>query len=112
MKYYLINNKIMKASSDMPNKPCYKVIWDEDGDEIWNDWKSSLQQCEISESELLKLNKHLYYANKDKQGYKFKEWLKSESIDVTGLIENVIENDESGICFDTLYFKPISTPED
>lgn len=39
----------------MPDKPSYEVIWDAEGDVIWNDWRYSLQPCYITESELEKV---------------------------------------------------------
>jgi hypothetical protein len=56
--YYLIGNKIKKGG-EMPQKPCYKVLWDAEGDEVWNDWLSSLQPCEINSYESMLINKYL-----------------------------------------------------
>ena len=45
--YYLINNRIMSANEKMPSHIS-----------LFANWHSSLQPCEISESELEKVIKH------------------------------------------------------
>lgn len=55
MKYYLINNTIKKGSeipNVMINHPNYN--------DIMMTWKKSLQPCEISESEIMKIYVHLF----------------------------------------------------
>lgn len=68
--------------SEMPQKPCYKVIWDEEGDEIWNDWLSSLQLCEIDESEYDKIGDYLL-SNRIGTRAIF-----NEGLDVTDIVED------------------------
>ncbi len=59
MKYYLINNEIKKATSEMPNDESmfYKRKDDTQnwGDFLLNEWHSSLQPCSITERELEKI---------------------------------------------------------
>jgi hypothetical protein len=50
-------------------------------------WYSSLKPCYISHQELLKLNEYLYYANKDKQNYKFQGFVIISPIEVTDIVE-------------------------
>ena len=54
MKYYLINNKIMKASSEMP----IRTNEEENYRYLIQNWKKSLQPCEIKDIELEKVKKH------------------------------------------------------
>lgn len=53
MKYYLINNNIMKASSEMPDK----------NDSIYNErydmWLRTLKKCEITDFDLSEIRFHL-----------------------------------------------------
>jgi len=55
MKYYLINNEIKKATSEMPapNTRAFYAI-------CLNEWKHDLQPCSITESELKKVISEVY----------------------------------------------------
>lgn len=83
-KRYLINGEVYKGS-EMP-KPCYKVIWDEEGDNDLADWKHSLVKLACDKEEILKIRKSIYYSNKEHQGYKFEDFIK-KTIDITSITE-------------------------
>lgn len=81
MNYYLINGKVMKGKkmplhvySDHPNWYDSKMYLNS---KDYLDWLSSLQPCEISESELDKVKNHL-----------FKDVFTEDTIDVTNIISD------------------------
>lgn len=62
--YYLLNGKIMAANEKMLYKPHYIISGDNYNEDLfnsdYNNWINSLQPCEISESELLKIHNYLF----------------------------------------------------
>lgn len=87
--YYLINNTIKKGD-EMPLEEYYQepnLIYTCQYQVDYNQWLNSLQPCDISEIELDKVIKHLYYCNKDKRDFEFKEMITSNNpIEVTDII--------------------------
>lgn len=73
--YYLINGKVMKGS-DMPNV----MINHPNYNDIMMTWKKSLQPCEISESELDKVENKVYT---------FNNCHADNPIDVTDIVEEI-----------------------
>lgn len=86
--YYLIEGKIMSANWNMPdrNDDAYITSWHKFNNDKYNldvkIWYSSLQTCEISESELTKIEKHI----DDK--LKLDSYDLSNPIDVTDIISD------------------------
>lgn len=95
MKYYLIEGKIMKGT-----KNPYKTNYTEMHDVIcFNRWLSSLQPCEISESELEKIKNKVY---------KFNNCHVDNPIEVTDIVESEITR---VVCIDCPNVKNSKSPK-
>ena len=97
--YYLINNKIMKASSEMP----IRTNEEENYRYLIQNWKKSLQPCEIKDLEFDKVKKH------------YKEWTEfgvmsddemnerlKNPIEVTDIVDSTYDKEHN---IDIAFFK-------
>lgn len=115
--YYLKDNRIWMANEKMPKEPFvttndydYAAFIGAEYNVELNNWHSSLQPCEISESELdkvIKYKKHIFSIGNPNWDEKINDYL-SNPIDVTDVIflGNTWSNEKQ--CFiDALYFEHI-----
>lgn len=76
--YYLIEGKLMWSYEKMPTKETHAFY-----DVCFDEWKNSLQPCEISESELMKIYTHLSIVVTD---VCLRDYIKNP-IEVTDIVE-------------------------